>query len=179
MTDYWLPQYQMIRDYFTRYGLDDSYYDYIDYYAAGLLGYVTHGDYATANQALELMLDQVGAPLDPSLLADPSFLAAGSDTMLRYLISSLDGNGLVGDRIDAQVEAVILNRDGARGWKTRRLTVDLLKQRQTTAAYRLLLDARDQLGAQVAAGDYDGDELLQAQDLLARIDHAVDPYFIQ
>src|SRR5262245_17058369 len=80
-------------------------------------------------------------------------------------------------RVDEQLALVLANQDGARSFVSRRAVVDLLKQRQTVAAYRMLLTGREQIAADVAGGALSPDDELQARDLLVRIDAAITPYF--
>jgi hypothetical protein len=70
----------------------------------------------------------------------------------------------------------VANRDKIRGWTVRRTAVDILKKMQVQAAYQALLSARDSLIA-VRGALSGGEEAALTDDLLARIDRAIRPYF--
>ena len=77
--------------------------------------------------------------------------------------------------IVAEIRGNLLNVDGVRTFTTRRLTVDVLKKLQTSAAYAVLKEGRDALA--MAIPTMTGDTRAQSEDLLARIDKAIQPYF--
>ena len=74
-----------------------------------------------------------------------------------------------------QLRANLLNIDGVRSYPTRWVAVDVLKKMQRFEAYAILREARDALTA--ARPGLSGNELLAADDLAARIDRALLPYF--
>lgn len=175
----WQPRWELLRDYFVRFGVDASFLRYFSTYSSGVLDYANNGDWTESNRALDTMLDQVGAPLEPALLADPSFIASGADLVLAEILR-LQGaapNVAIAARIDAQIAAVLGNVDGVRSFASRRAMVDILKGRQTVEAYTTLLDAKAAIEAQLASGGLSPTEAAQTRDLLARLDRAVTPYF--
>jgi hypothetical protein len=174
----WQPRWELLRDYFVRYGVDASYLPYFESYSSGVLDYASNGDWVQANRALDTMLDQVAAPLDPALLADPWFVTSGADLVLAEVLR-LQGaapNPAFAARIDAQIAAVLVNLDGIRSFASRRAMVDLLEGRQTVEALGTLLVARSSIEADLAAGMSPLDATL-TRDLLSRIDRATSPYF--
>lgn len=175
----WQPRWELLRDYFVRWGVDASWLEYFSSYSSGVLDYATNGDWVQSNRALDTMLDQVGAPLAPALLADPSFVASGADLVLAEVLR-LQGaapNGAIAARIDEQIAAVLTNVDGVRSYASRRAMVDLLKGRQTVEALTTLLDAKATIEAQLAGGGLSPADATQTRDLLARIERATTPYF--
>jgi hypothetical protein len=69
----------------------------------------------------------------------------------------------------------VLGTDGLRSWETRRVCVDVLRKAQSQAALEALLAAREALVKRRAA--LTGAEAVRTQDLVARIDRALAPYF--
>ncbi len=55
------------------------------------------------------------------------------------------------------------------------MVVDLLKKRQTIESYQLLREARAQIAVEQITAS--GTNQLEVEDLLARIDRAMSPYF--
>jgi Met-zincin len=175
--DTWLDRWSLVRDYFVRFDVDASFVPYLKSYAGGTYDYAEHGDDSQAGRALDIILDQIGAPIDPGLLADPTYFASGADRMLRAVLAELGPAPSVAivDRIDDQLDQVLTNSDGVRSFESRRQVVDLLSNRQTTDALTRLLAARTTIAAHVI-GLSTVDAIL-TRDLLARIDHATSPYF--
>lgn len=175
----WLPRWELLRDFFVRYGVDASYLEYFSTYAGGNFDYARNGDWGQANRVLDTMLAQVGTPIDPALLADPSFVVAGADLVLAETLRQLGTTppAAIADRIDEQVRGVLVNVDGVRSFESRRAMVDLLKARQNAEALAMLRDARAALVASLAGGGMSATEVSLTQDLVARIDRATSPYF--
>lgn len=173
----WGERWSLLTLYFTRFGVGESFLQYLKSYAGGTYDYAENGDWFQANRALDVILADIGAPLDPSLLADPSYLPGGADLMLTSVLGELgpNPNPAIADRIDGQLAAVLNNADGVRSYASRRAVVDLLKGRQTFEAMTLLLDARAALAAQLPA--LSGPDATLTRDLIARIDRATSPYF--
>jgi hypothetical protein len=69
----------------------------------------------------------------------------------------------------------ITNSDHIRSWSVRRTAVDVARKMQVRAAYQALLSARDTLTT--ARPTLTGEEATLTDDLLARIDRAIKPYF--
>jgi len=77
----------------------------------------------------------------------------------------------------SDLEGVLVNSDGYRGWNTRRTTVDVLKKLQAQPAYEALLAARSKIAAARASLPAGSADAALADDLLARIDGATHPYY--
>ena len=73
------------------------------------------------------------------------------------------------------VKAVLLNGDKIRSYKSRRTAVDILKKVQSAAAYQALRDAKTSLEASRPTAP--PDQLLDLDDLIARINRAITPYY--
>ena len=175
----WQPRWELLRDFFVRFGVDASYLPYFSSYAFGVLDYANNGDWAQSNRALDTMLDQVGVPLDPASISDPSFIASGADMVLTEVLR-LQGaapNVAIAARIDDQIALVLVNADQVRSFASRRAMVDILKGRQTVEALSTLLDAKASIEAQLALGGMSPTQVTLTRDLLARIDRAATPYF--
>ncbi|HEX2568891.1 MAG TPA: zinc-dependent metalloprotease [Polyangia bacterium] len=132
----------------------------------------------------------VGAFTDQ--VAQNPVLGQRIDTLTRRIFSRmfLDAASLRGDftadppiASDARLQAGIvselrgnlLNTDGFRSYGTRRVCIDVLKRMQVVAAYRTLLEASEALTAQLPS--LTGDDALLTEDLIARINRAVSPYY--
>jgi hypothetical protein len=93
-----------------------------------------------------------------------------------YFVDDPDMNdAALGPALTAEVKAVLLNGDGIRSYKSRRTTVDILKKLQSAAAYRALRDAKTALEA--SRPTTPADQALDLDDLIARADRAVTPYY--
>jgi hypothetical protein len=75
----------------------------------------------------------------------------------------------------AELKANVLNADGIRSFATRRVAVDVLEKMQVVEGYRTLRECRAELAA--ARATLTGDDQAYVDDLLARIDRALAPYF--
>jgi hypothetical protein len=158
----------------------------------GLLRYVRAGKSASIRvHAWDLALVGIRAPIPAEVLASAPGYGAVADAMFSKLIQRLyvdgwelrgtitqdpPGDPLLLAAILEQLRANLLNVDGVRSYPTRRLIVDVLKQIQADEAYAVLEEARDALAA--ARPGLSGKELRAADDLAARIELAVSPYFL-
>jgi hypothetical protein len=172
------------------YGFDA---DWLDWASEGALAYARSpfDDYS-ARDAYELTMAPVRAPLDPAVLASLPFAAQVADGSSRMALEVLFGQrksayGVIANLPTSEVVLAaavgdlrgnLTNADGIRSFETRRSAVDILKKVQRVDAYRVLLDARAQLAAELAAGTLAGDDAAFSTDLLARIDAAISPYFL-
>lgn len=175
----WQPRWELVRDLVVRYGFEPWYVEFFASYAYGILDYANNGDWAQSSRAADLMLAEVSAPIDPALLADPWFNAAGADAVLAEVLR-LQGaapHAAIAARIDEQIGYVLVNIDGVRSFASRRAMVDLMKGRQTVEALSTLLDARATIEAQLAGGGMSPADANLTRDLLARIERATTPYF--
>ena len=85
---------------------------------------------------------------------------------------------VVGGLLRDELRGNLLNLDGFRSFPTRRLSVDALKTWQTLPAFEVLREARVAL-VPPAEPPLPGDQQALVEDLLARIQRAVTPYFNQ
>jgi Met-zincin len=163
---------------------------FFDAYSEGLLGYVRAGADDAPQRAYEILMAGIRAPVTAEQAADPQY-ARGADymasTALMFLgspelsqfarIKDLPTNEAVLLAILADERGILLNVDGIRTFPSRRLMVDLLKKGQSIEAYEVLLEARDVLSAQLTGGTLSASDHALTQDLLARVNQAVSPYF--
>lgn len=194
-----LPGYEYMMSFVLAGGLSGRELAF-DYYSRGVRGYVQGGGAEDALRGWEALIEPVRVRAATENLADEPGYGAVADAVTRRILALLfvekgafdvitkpPSNPAVMTSILAELEANLLNEDGVRSFQTRRLCVDILKQMQTLPAYRVLLDARDELAAAVERGDdagdtpdsaLDPDERALRLDLLARIDRAISPYFV-
>jgi hypothetical protein len=159
-----------------------------------VLKYVRSSPSATVRQnAWQIAVDLLRVPAPPAKLAAYMNYGANVDTMSRRLFARmyLDSSSARGEfaadppagdatlqaAVLAQLRANLLNVDAIRSFPTRRACVDVLKKFQTQAAYDALLEARATLTAQRA--NLTGANLALTDDLIARIEAAIRPYFNQ
>jgi hypothetical protein len=151
--------------------------DVLDNFAAGLVAYVQTGDAARAAKAWKYAIAGIAAPLSTSR-RKPAY-AAGANTVMTWLL------GLVAPQHEPSIEPKLVeqagliarNVDTVRPAPMRRAMVDLLKKLQTAAGFQALLSLRADLDAQLKAGTLSAAEALVVQDLIARVDRAISPYF--
>jgi len=176
LTGQWKRNYDIVRDWYTIYGTTDPYW--LDYWTKPILDYANKGSDAQRALALQTIFASVAAPLDPASAADPIH-AAGADIVMRWALPKLAPPAASPEAalVDDQVDRIVRNEDGVRSYPSRRALVDLLKAKQTLAAYRTLLAVHDQLAAAIAGGTLGADDQLLSRDLLARIEAAISPYF--
>jgi hypothetical protein len=190
LRDFHIPSYQETLERFLR-GASTVGVGIIDYSLNDVLGYVRRGSPEKRGEAWAAALGPSRAPLAQSLAADPT-AAARADQVAREVFSRLylDPAPMRGVFVNdppkdpafvasviGELKANLLNVDGVRSFDTRRVCIDVLKRLQTIDAYRTLSDARASLAATV--GGLAGDEKLYTEDLVARIDRAINPYFLQ
>jgi hypothetical protein len=93
-----------------------------------------------------------------------------------YFVADPDvSDPVLGPALIAEIKAVLLNGDGIRSYKSRRTSVDILKKVQSAAAYGVLRDAKTALDA--SRPTTPPDQVLDLDDLIARIDRAITPYY--
>ena len=76
-----------------------------------------------------------------------------------------------------QLTGEVLNSDKVRTGTSGRQAIDVLKKLQTLEAYRTLVDTKAALVAQRA--QVTGDDALMLDDLIARANAALSPYFVK
>jgi hypothetical protein len=129
--------------------------------------------------------------VDSSLFTTPGY-GARVDTAARRLLSRLylDAESTRGDYFkkdppaDAKLTPLVIghlrenlmNTDKVRTFPTRRAAVDILKKLQIQSAYNVLVEARNWIAFERTT--LTGADQALADDLLARIDVAIRPYFI-
>ncbi|HMJ52365.1 MAG TPA: zinc-dependent metalloprotease [Polyangiaceae bacterium] len=93
-----------------------------------------------------------------------------------YFVDDPDvSDAALGPALTAEVKAVLLNGDGLRSYPSRRTMVDILKKVQSAAAYRALREGKTALEA--SRPTTPPDQVLDLDDLMARIDRAITPYY--
>jgi hypothetical protein len=158
--------------------------------ANNLLKYVRAGTPDQAATAWKMLFDGISAPIDPTLLASSPTYGAAADVLANRLLTRMWTDDvavrglfkanpprtqlILGGSLN-ELSGNLNNVDGVRSFTTRRSSVDVLKFFQITPAYQILSDAK----AKVAydATKLTGTSLLLTQDLEARIDAAISPYF--
>ncbi len=173
------PDYEWIRDYFTRFGLPEQFLWALEAYGRPVYDFAANGDGAQAERGWELLMLDVGAPIAAATLADPGFIPSGADLVLRSTLTTAvnEPNPAIIEQVEDQLSLVLANVDGVRSARSRRTAVDLLKLRQNNRSYGKLLAARDVIAGELAGGAISADAALDARDLLARIDRATSPYY--
>jgi hypothetical protein len=171
------------------YGFDA---DWLDWASEGVLAYARAPSDIRAVDAYELVMAPVRAPLDAGVLASMPLAGPVADGSSRVALETLFGlrpsayavvtnlptdEGVIASAVH-DLRGNLANLDGVRSFETRRSAVDVLKKLQRVDAYRVLLDVRAQLAAQLADGTLFGDDVALSTDLLARIDAAISPYFL-
>lgn len=170
--------------------------DFLDWFGLtdGLLSYARAGaDESQAVDALKIGLDRGAAPVDPAATAaDPNF-GPSADALAIYVLKrlwtdppELRASYITNDPFYAgvyqgsldQLKLIVKNADTVRSYESRRASVDILKKFQTLDAYQALVDAKGLLQAQLASGQIAASDVLSANDLLARINAATNPYFV-
>ena len=165
----------------------------LNYYLAGVLDYVRAGDTASDRaRAWEFAMEYVRPDIDPAVLgAYPSY-GARADKVSRAIWSQLflGAVNTYSDFVTAppndltlratmhgQLGSEVLNSDKVRTGPSSRQAIDVLKKLQTLEAYRALVDAKAALGARRAQAT--GDDALLLDDLIARAEVAMSPYFLK
>ncbi|QSQ25775.1 zinc-dependent metalloprotease [Pyxidicoccus parkwayensis] len=131
------------------------------------------------------------APIPPETLAAFPGYGARADTQSRRILRRLylddvitrgyffsadpRPNSLFTPVLLAQLRGNLLNVDGVRTRATRRTAIDILKKLQTYEAFTVLREARDIIGASLPG--LSGQERLDAEDLVSRLNQATSPYF--
>ncbi|MBZ4418604.1 zinc-dependent metalloprotease [Myxococcus sp. RHSTA-1-4] len=160
-----------------------------DYYANATLQWVRAGVPADQTFAYDVAIGQVRPPLAMPPDAGPLYGEVADDLARRILsrlyldpASQRDAftatpgeDNAATPAVLADIQGILLNVDGIRSFKSRRTMVDILKSMQSLPAYLALRDARDTLSA--GLGSLSGVERAQAEDLLARVQAALSPYY--
>jgi hypothetical protein len=188
LTIYYTPFYQsVVRDYLTLASTTAP-----NTTLNNVLQWVRSGTPAQRLAAFHTVIDPVHAAA-PDPTQPPVSPAVGSriDTVARRIVSRLylDAASLRGQYFTAdppadlaylaalrvELRGNLLNLDGMRTYPTRRVMVDVLKKQQTVEAYNILVEAKDLLAYQ--RKNLTGTDGALSDDLAARIDAAIHPYF--
>jgi hypothetical protein len=198
LNEYWGPFYQLFTRFYLQSGqqlgadLSDLLMDYVGGFAQRA------ATPAERLAAWKILVADIQVPVPPARLAAIPNYAEGANYLSRGLFSRLvpdaarpvprTWNGMlvplppldpvVGGLLRAELRGNLLNLDGFRSFQTRRLSVDALKTWQTLPAYEILREARVAL-VPPAEPPLPGDQQALVEDLLARIQRAVTPYFNQ
>lgn len=187
LTDYQIPTYALFRDLL----LDGVFAPrvaslIVQFFGTEVLGFARRGSAADAALAWSAMLDGARAPLPADALAANPALGAAADALSAavfgelYLsttgaIKAAPSNPALLQAIATDGKNLLINGDRVRSFATRRLVVDALKKAQTTPAYLALVDARTAIAGTLAG--LPAAERALTEDLLARLDRAITPYF--
>ena len=181
LTDYQIPQYTS----FTRDLLAGRFSPQVaplivQFFGTEVLGFARRGTAAETSAAWTAMLAGARAPLaSPSQAAAADALSAAVFDEL-YLhttgeISSFPADPTVVAAIATDGKNLLVNSDGTRSFATRRLVVDALKKAQNNSAFVALRNARDAINT--ALPTLNPSDRALTEDLLARINAALNPYF--
>ena len=184
-------QYELVLDTVLALGIEDPQgKSYFDNYSDQLFGFVRAASGADATSAWATVSERIAPPMDPVLAADP-VLAKNADDLLAYVYSLLYLDAdlspftiIMPPQSAETVQAItqslgdtVVNSDGLRQFSTRRVAVDVLEVQQSLEALQELRDARAQIEAELTVGGQSLDERALLEDLLARIEAAMSPYF--
>jgi Met-zincin len=159
----------------------------------GLAGFFRAGDEADQLRAWQVLSAPFKIGIDPTLeeAAHPGYTERLNDLQKLVLdrlffskeeergevVADPAPEGMALQTFAADLQNTVLDSDGLRSWTVRRTSVDVLKKLQVQPAYEALLSARGSLAT--ARAGLTGEEASLTDDLLARIDRAIKPYFEQ
>ena len=152
----------------------------VQFFGTEVLGFARAGTAAEAATAWKAVLDGARSPLaSPAAAAAADALSAAVFDEL-YLhttgaITAIPSDPAVIAAIATDGKNLLINSDGARSFATRRLVVDALKKAQNDSAFVALRSARDTITASL--NQLSPADRALTEDLLARINAALSPYF--
>jgi len=189
--DWWAPSYAFVASLIFDGAIDASVFD--QYYLDQVLEFARDPGFVAPEQrvdAVNIALDRARAPLSDEDASEPSRVLAANaiaekvlrrlvldDPARRGLISFDPTDPAVIALVSEQAGAMLRNDDGVRTFELRRTAVDTLERLQAGSALLELRAARDAIAAELEGGDVPTDEAPYVEDLLARIDKALEPYF--
>jgi hypothetical protein len=158
-----------------------------------ILGYARDTGFVAPSErlaALQLALSPVQVPFSAEHLEDPVFIRTTNlmaDFVLRRAVLDppelrgpiafdLTDPGVVA-ALSEQAGRMLVNEDRVRSFELRRTTVDVLKGLQAEPALIALRTCRTVLATQLQNAELPTPEVPLTEDLLARIDAALAPYF--
>jgi hypothetical protein len=172
---------------------DPDYGWWTDWYLNGVLAFARDPgtvDPAERTAAVTIAFDRMGAPMSAADLASPAVVARANvlaEQVLRRI--ALDDPSLRGDMnidvsdpdvvalVAAQAGRMLRNEDGVRPPPLRRTAVDVLAKLQSDSALLELAASRDAIQAALAGGQIPTAERPFIEDILARAERALTPYF--
>lgn len=191
LRDYWQGEYEFLTFLVFDLGFPADFLEF-----GGLLeilGYARDVGFVEPAERLfaaELALGRARVPLDPADAADPFLVGQANltaDFVLRRMV--LDPPELRGSisadvtdpaviaLVSDQAGRMVANEDAVRTFELRRTGVDVLKRLQSEPALLQLRAARDSVSAALTAGTVPEADIPLTEDLLARIEAALNPYF--
>jgi hypothetical protein len=189
--DWWAPYYALVAGLVLDSGLDATVLD--QYFLNQVLAFARDKGLVPPEEradAVSIALDRAAVPMSDADASDPAVVAAANvvaDKVLRRLV--LDDPSLRGPMTDnptdpdtvalvvEQAGRMLRNEDGTRTFALRCTAVDTLKMLQNTGAFLELRASRKALAEALAADEVAPDESPYVDDLVARIDAALAPYF--
>lgn len=190
--DWWVPFHTALLDWVIDGGapidvLESTLNDLLAYARAGADGGASPED---GIEALRAALGRVGVPLGEEDRANPGVVEASNAVAERVLrrvaLDPSESRGRIwADVTDPAVSRflseelgkLVRNEDGIRSPELRRVGVDALKALQSQSALLELRAARERLVAERSSASTAAEQLPSLDDLSARIDAALTPYF--
>jgi hypothetical protein len=187
----WAPVYQVLLEIVTEWGWGSFFDMFVDYYMNGVLGWARAAeDPAVAVEAYNLAMGAAKAPISAENLAIPGYAQMADGLALRVLrrlyLDPAEARGYIADDpLHAEVVALTMvdlranltNVDKVRSFETRRVMVDILKKMQNDEAYAILTESKAAINAALSLGGMSAQEVRDTNDLLARINRAISPYY--
>jgi hypothetical protein len=191
LSEWWQPQYAAGSAQILSLGLPVSLLESVG--LNEILGYARDASFVASSErvaGLHVALGPVEVPFAEEHLEEPVFIATTNlmaDFVLRRAV--LDPPELRGSitfdvtdpgviaALSDQAGRMLVNEDRIRSYGLRRTSVDVLKALQAEPALLALRTSRDSLQSQLQTAQLPTPEVPLAEDLLARIDAALTPYF--
>jgi Met-zincin len=198
LREHWAPLYQLVTRFYLSTGRDIG-QQASDLLMDAVVGFAQRG--ATPDERLaawNILVADIRVPVAPRLVEGIPTFADAANYLSRGLFTRLvpdetrpppetyEGtpvplpplDPVVGGLLRDELRGNLLNLDGFRSFQTRRFSVDALKTWQSLPAYDVLREARVAL-VPAAEPPPPADQQALIEDLLARIQRAVTPYFNQ
>ena len=192
LTEWWQPLYAESAEVIIGVGLPAELLDLVG--LGSVLGYARDPGFLVESSqrvsALNIALGPAAVPIPPERLENTTAVqttnAVAEFVLRRAVLDPPELRGFIAaDISDPEVIAVLAdqagrmlaNEDGIRSYALRRTAVDVLKRLQVEPALLALRSARDAIRARLDAAGVPTSEVPVAEDLLARIEVALAPYF--
>jgi hypothetical protein len=179
--DYQIPQYESFSQALLAGGFPpDLAVLIVQLFGTEVLGFARAGSPEEAPAAWAAILDGARSPLASPAIASAAdaLTAAVFDELYLHTtgeITAFPSDPATVAAIAGDGKATLINSDSSRSFATRRLVVDALKKAQNNDAFLALLGAQTAINASLSKLNPTDKAL--TQDLLARINQAVSPYF--